>query len=76
MQGVLVLHHVSPYPALGAPDDPHHLAVQHMGCGSSGAFQKAPGCLTHLLVVVDKFTKWAEAKPLAKIGSKQAVEFI
>jgi hypothetical protein len=40
MQGVLVLHHVSPYPALGAPDDPHHLAVQHMGCESSGDIQK------------------------------------
>jgi hypothetical protein len=46
------------------------------GVNLLGTFKKAPGCLTHLLVVVDKFTKWAEAKPLAKIGSKQAVEFI
>jgi HEAT repeat protein len=32
--------------------------------------------LTHLLVVVDKFTKWVQAKALAKIGSKQAIDFI
>jgi hypothetical protein len=41
-----------------------------------GPFKKALGSLTHLLIVVDKFTKWIEAKPLAKIGSKQAVNFI
>jgi hypothetical protein len=33
-------------------------------------FKKAPEGLTHLLITVDKFTKWVEAKPLAKIGSK------
>jgi hypothetical protein len=41
-----------------------------------GPFKKAPGGLTYLLVTVDKFTKWIEAKPLAKIGSKQVVDFI
>jgi hypothetical protein len=41
-----------------------------------GAFKKTPGGLTHLLIVVDKFTKWIEVKPLEKIGSKQAVDFI
>jgi hypothetical protein len=41
-----------------------------------GPFKKAPGGLTHLLVTVDMFTKWIEVKPLAKIGSKQAVDFI
>jgi hypothetical protein len=25
-----------------------------------GPFKKAPGVLTHLIVVVDKFTKWIE----------------
>jgi hypothetical protein len=29
-----------------------------------------------MLIAVDKFTKWIEAKPLAKIGSTQAVDFI
>jgi hypothetical protein len=46
------------------------------GLDHLGPFKKAPGGLTHLLIVVDKFTKWIEAKPLAKIGSRQAVNFI
>jgi hypothetical protein len=33
-----------------------------------GPFKKASERFTHLLVTVDKFTKWIEAKPLAKIG--------
>jgi hypothetical protein len=41
-----------------------------------GPFKKAAGGLTHLLVAVDKFTKWIEVKPLAKIGFKQVVDFI
>jgi hypothetical protein len=41
-----------------------------------GPFKKAPEGLTHLLNAVDKFTKWIETKDLAKIGSKQAVDFI
>jgi hypothetical protein len=45
------------------------------GLNLLGIFKKAPGGLTHLLVMVDKFTKWVEEKPLAKIGSKQDVDF-
>jgi hypothetical protein len=41
-----------------------------------GPFKKATGDLTHLLVTVDKFTKWIEVKPLAKIGFKEAMDFI
>jgi hypothetical protein len=41
-----------------------------------GPFKKMPRGLTQLLIVVDKFTKWIKVKPLAKIGSKQAVDFI
>jgi hypothetical protein len=47
-----------------------------MGSGSSGDLQKGTWGLTHLLIMVDKFTKWAEAKPLANLSSKQAVDFI
>jgi hypothetical protein len=32
--------------------------------------------LTHLLVGIDKFTKWIEARALAKIVSMQTVSFI
>jgi hypothetical protein len=41
-----------------------------------GPFKKVPEGLTHLLVVVDKFTKWIEESPIAKIGSKLAVSFV
>jgi hypothetical protein len=41
-----------------------------------GPFKKAPGGLTHLLVTVDKLTKWVEVRPLTKIGSKQTVNFV
>jgi hypothetical protein len=32
-------------------------------------FKKAPGGCTHLLVAVDKFTKWIEARLIAKLTS-------
>jgi hypothetical protein len=41
-----------------------------------GPFRKVPEGLTHLLLAVDKFIEWIEVKPLAKIASKQAVDFI
>jgi hypothetical protein len=37
--------------------------------------QKAPGGFTHLLVAIDKFSKWIEVRPLTSIGSEQAVAF-
>jgi transposase InsO family protein len=40
-----------------------------------GPLQKAPGGFTHLLVAIDKFSKWIEVRPLTSIGSKQAVVF-
>ncbi|XP_004986526.1 uncharacterized protein LOC101774878 [Setaria italica] len=40
-----------------------------------GPLKKAPGGHTHMLVVVDKFTKWIEAKPITNIRSQEAVQF-
>jgi hypothetical protein len=40
-----------------------------------GPLQKAPGGFTHLLVAIDKFSKWIETRPIGKIRSKQAVLF-
>ncbi|XP_039804824.1 uncharacterized protein LOC120669070 [Panicum virgatum] len=40
-----------------------------------GPLRKAPGGFTHLLVAIDKFTKWIEAKPITTIDSKEAVKF-
>ena len=39
-----------------------------------GPFKKARG-FTHLLVTIDKFTKWIEARPISMIKSEQAVLF-
>jgi transposase InsO family protein len=38
-----------------------------------GPLQKAPGGYTHLLVTIDKFSKWIEVRPLNSIRSEQAV---
>jgi transposase InsO family protein len=40
-----------------------------------GPLQKAPGGFTHLLVAIDKFSKWIEVRPLTSIGFEQAVAF-
>ena len=41
-----------------------------------GPLPAAPGGFTHILVAVDKFTKWIEVKPITKISSDRVVEFI
>jgi hypothetical protein len=40
-----------------------------------GPFKTAPGGLTHLLVAVDKFTKWIEAKPIKKLDGSSTSKF-
>ena len=40
-----------------------------------GPLEKGPGGFTHLLVAVDKFTKWIEVKPIANIHSEEAIKF-
>ena len=32
--------------------------------------------MTHLLVAVDKFTKWVEVEPIKQLDDKTAVEFL
>jgi hypothetical protein len=41
-----------------------------------GPFHTAPGTYKHILVVVDKFTKWIEVRPVVKVTSEEAVKFI
>jgi hypothetical protein len=41
-----------------------------------GPFKKAKCGFAHILVAVDKFTKWIEVKPTASITAAKAVEFI
>ena len=40
-----------------------------------GPLKKGPSGFTHLLIVVDKFTKWIEVKPITNIRSEEAVKF-
>jgi hypothetical protein len=39
-------------------------------------FRTAPSSYMHILVAVDKFTKWIEVRPVAIITSEEAVKFI
>ena len=41
-----------------------------------GPLRKSSSGMTHLLVVVDKFMKWIEAKPIKKLDGPTAVKFI
>jgi hypothetical protein len=41
-----------------------------------GPFKIVPGGLTHLLVAVDKFTKWIKAKPIKKLDGSSTIKFL
>ena len=45
------------------------------GLDMVGPLKKALGGFTHLLVTVDKFTKWIEVKPITNICSEEEVNF-
>jgi hypothetical protein len=40
-----------------------------------GLLRQAPMSFTNLLVVVDKFSKWIEARPIVNVRSEEAVSF-
>jgi transposase InsO family protein len=40
-----------------------------------GPLRKAPGGYTHLLVAIDKFSKWVEVRPITNLREEQAVTF-
>jgi transposase InsO family protein len=49
-----------------------------LSCGvwtSSVPCRRHPGGFSHLLVGIDKFSKWIEVRPLTSIRSEQAVAF-
>jgi hypothetical protein len=41
-----------------------------------GPLRKAPGGYTHLLVSIDKFSKWVEVRPITNLRAEQAVTFV
>lgn len=62
--------------SLGTLDDPHYLAVHDLVPDMVGEFKKALGGFDHILVAIDKFTKWIEVRPIVNLKSEQATEFI
>ena len=46
------------------------------GLNLIGKLPPALGGFDHLFVMIDKFTKWIEAKPIAIASSEATVEFI
>jgi hypothetical protein len=45
------------------------------GLDMAKLLKKAPDGFTRLLITVDKFTKWIEAKPIVKTSSQEAIKF-
>ena len=45
------------------------------GLDMVGPLKKGLSGFTHLLIVVDKFTKWIEVKPITNIRSEETVKF-
>ena len=45
------------------------------GLGLVEPLKRGPGGYTHLLITIDKFTKWIGARPISTIKSEQAVLF-
>ena len=46
------------------------------GLDMVGPFKRSKDKKTHLLVAVDKFTKWVEAEPVSKCDAATMVQFI
>jgi hypothetical protein len=40
-----------------------------------GPHRQAPGGFTHLLVAVNKFSKWIDARPIVNVRSEKVVAF-
>jgi hypothetical protein len=73
-----ILHKADPPACSGPANNSHHLAVCCVGSGPRRSLAEgtrglhAPG---HLLVAINKFSKWIEVRPLNNIRSEQAVAF-
>src|SRR5215216_4696834 len=60
----------------GIEDDSNYLSICSLGLDMVGPFKRSKDKKTHLLVAVDKFTKWIEAEPVSKCDAATAVQFI
>ena len=69
------LQHVS-QAHLSFQDHSTHLAIRCLGVGYGWTPEDRQKWFTHLLVAVDMFTKWIEAKPIKSLDSSTAISFI
>jgi transposase InsO family protein len=51
------------------------MAFRRVGAGHRRAFAKGTGGYTHLLVTIDKFSKWVEVYPITNLRAEQAMTF-
>jgi hypothetical protein len=58
-----------------ALDDHHHVVVCGLGLDLVGPLKRVLGGYMHLLVAMDKFTKWIEARLISVIKFEQAMQF-
>ena len=70
-----ILCEADPPARSGSADDTHHLALCCVGSGPRRPLAEGTRGYTHLLVAIDKFSKWIEVRPLNSIRSEQAVAF-
>ena len=71
-----ILVKATKFTSTAAADHTYNMAICVLGLDMIGPFKKAQGGDTHVLVAIDKFTKWIEYKPIASLTSAKAVEFI
>ena len=57
-------------------DHTTRLALCSLGVGYGWTLKTGRSGFTHVLVAVDKFTKWIEAKPIKNLDAGTAVSFI
>jgi hypothetical protein len=75
-QGCQMYSKQTPMPATALHTIPITLPFAVWGLDMVGPLKTAPSGFTHLLVVVDKFTKRVEAKPIRKLDGKTALKFV
>jgi hypothetical protein len=56
--------------------DPYNLDFRGLGAGHGGSAENSTFGITYLLVAVDKFMKWVEAKPIRKLDGKTSLKFV
>jgi hypothetical protein len=52
------------------------MALHHVGSLVRGTLSYRPSGYKHILVAIDKFTKWIKVRPVVKVTSEEAAKFI